>query len=162
MSDYETVRDGFYLFWKGKLSQWHPSVFKHEFEYRTAEHWMMAQKAVLFGDTDAFEKILVVSSPKEAKDLGRLVKGFDKDIWDSRCFDIVFRGNMLKFGQNPELKKHLLDTGDQILVEASPYDKVWGIGLGQDDSRAVNPAQWEGKNLLGQVLMVVRHELRNQ
>jgi ribA/ribD-fused uncharacterized protein len=91
--------------------------------------------------------------------LGRQVKGFDPELWASKCFDIVVRGNILKFSQNQDARRHLIHTLNKTLVEASPYDKIWGIGIGQDDPRATNPALWEGKNLLGLALMSVRSKI---
>ena len=156
----ETIKDGFVLFWRGIFSQWHPTSFVVEgVHYPTAEHWMMASKARLFGDDPALKAILASDSPKEAKGIGREVNNFDKQFWETKCFDIVVKGNRCKFYQNADAKKRLLDTGNKILVEASPDDKIWGIGIGQGDIRATNPALWNGQNLLGQALMVVRHRL---
>ena len=159
MSD-ETIKDGFVLFWKGIFSQWRKTPFVEAgVAYPTAEHWMMAEKARLFGDTQAADDILADSSPKNAQSVGRRVKGFDQRTWNGKCFGIVVRGNELKFSQNPEAKQRLIDTGSMILVEASSFDKVWGIGIVQDDSRATNPALWEGRNLLGLAVMTVRANL---
>lgn len=161
MGDYETSKNGFHFFWKGILGQWYPSPFTVDgVKYPTAEHWMMAEKARLFGDTKTLDEILKTDSPKLAKDWGRRVAEFDQKVWDSHCFDIVVQGNIHKFSQNPDLRAKLLGTGYQILVEASEFDKIWGIGLAQDDPWATNPAVWQGKNLLGLALMKVRNELR--
>ncbi len=142
---------------KSCLSQWWPSPFQFGEEiYQTAEHFMMAQKALLFKDYDAFQKIMVASTPKEAKRLGKTVKGFDETIWEKNRFDIVLRGNLAKFGQNEDLGAYLLSTLDYILVEASPYDRIWGIGLTEEDPRAQNAKEWQGLNLLGFALMETR------
>lgn len=114
---------------------------------------MMAQKAILFGDTDSFNAILKAESPDRAKGLGRCVRGFGNAIWDANKYEIVLKGSVLKFSQNEALKVFLLATGRKIIVEASPMDLIWGIGLHQDDERARIPAEWLGDNLLGFALM---------
>jgi ribA/ribD-fused uncharacterized protein len=142
------------------LSQWWPAPFTVDgVLYRTAEHWMMAEKARLFGDERSAAAVLAAASPKEAKALGRSVRGFDGDRWDAAALDIVARGSTAKFGQDPQLRDYLVGTGDAVLVEASPLDAVWGIGLAADDPRARRPAEWPGRNLLGFALMQARHVL---
>jgi ribA/ribD-fused uncharacterized protein len=159
MSD-ETVKDGFVLFWKGIFSQWRKTPFVHNGTlYHTAEHWMMAGKARLFGDIKSADAILDDPSPKEAQAFGRKINGFDQKIWDAERFNIVVKGNELKFSQNPEARQRLIDTGSMILVEASPHDIIWGIGIGQDEPNATNPGLWKGRNLLGLALMTVRARL---
>jgi ribA/ribD-fused uncharacterized protein len=146
---------------KGCLSQWWPAEFTVDgVRYRTAEHFMMAGKARLFGDEEMASAIVAAGHPKQAKDLGRKVRGFDEEIWAAARFDLVVRGNLAKFGQNPELRDFLLGTGDRVLVEASPVDRIWGVGLAADDERAEQPERWRGLNLLGFALMEVRHALR--
>ena len=143
------------------LSQWWDCKFTVDgVEYNTAEQYMMAQKAVLFGDEKIRAEIMAASHPKQYKDLGRKISGFKQDIWDKNCCDIVVKGNVAKFSQNEELKSFLLNTNMRILVEASPYDKIWGIGMGADDSRCENPALWNGTNYLGFCLMEVRDIIR--
>lgn len=160
---YETRKNGFYFFWKGPLSQWRHSEFTVDgVRYRTAEHWMMAEKARLFKDKKTLKAIMEAKTPSEAKDLGRLVEGFDRDVWDQHCFDIVVQGNLHKFTQNPKLREHLMNTGSHILVEASPFDAIWGIGMSQDDPNADNPGKWKGQNLLGMALMKVRAVLSEE
>jgi ribA/ribD-fused uncharacterized protein len=119
----------------------------------------MVAKARLFGDDAIVPEILAASHPSEAKALGRKVRGFDDDVWTQRRFDLVVEGNVAKFGQHPELRDFLLGTGDRVLVEASPRDRVWGIGLGASNERAEDPASWRGLNLLGFALMQARHRL---
>jgi len=119
----------------------------------------MAGKARLFGDEAAVEPILAARTPAEAKNLGRLVHGFDEAAWDAARFELVVRGNVAKFGQDPALRAYLLGTGNRVLVEASPRDRVWGIGLGAANERATDPAQWRGRNLLGFALMEARARL---
>lgn len=139
------------------LSQWYPSGFEIDgIHYPTAEHYMMAEKARLFGDDAMLQKILATDDPALAKQLGREVKGYQDTIWKKHRFEIVVRGNSAKFGQNGKLKVYLQATGDKILVEASPDDRIWGIGLSENHPDAHNPAKWRGMNLLGFALMEVR------
>lgn len=143
------------------FSQWWVAPFVIDgITYATAEHWMMAQKARLFDDNeDVFQRIIAAKTPAEAKSLGRQVHGFDDATWDTQRLDIVVRGNFAKFSQHPELRDFLLHTKDRVLVEASPVDRIWGIGLAADDERAQNPRRWDGLNLLGFALMEVRDKL---
>jgi ribA/ribD-fused uncharacterized protein len=97
---------------------------------------------------------------KAAKALGREVAGFDNEKWERHLFDIVLDGNLEKFRQHRGLRKFLLGTGDQVLVEASPVDRIWGIGLPREDKRATKPDYWRGLNLPGFALMEVREQLR--
>ena len=143
------------------FSQWWPAAFDIEgTSYQTAEHWMMAGKARLFGDEATALEICRAGSPKQAKDLGRQVKGFVETVWDTHKRSIVTEGNLAKFSQNHALKNFLLETGDKVLVEASPVDRIWGIGLAADHDDAHNPLKWRGENLLGFILMDVRERLR--
>ena len=143
------------------FSQWWGSPFTIEgVRYATTEHWMMAQKALLFANADIYQQIIAAKSPAEAKALGRQVRNFDEAVWNARRLAIVVRGNLEKFRQHPDLQDFLLNTKDRILVEASPVDSIWGIGLAADDARAENPRQWNGLNLLGFALMEVRDALR--
>jgi hypothetical protein len=145
---------------KGCLSQWWPCRFSVDgIGYRSAEHWMMAGKARLFEDEQALERILAAETPAEAKKLGRTVRRFDDDRWAAACLDLVAAGNVAKFGQDQALRAYLLGTRARVLVEASPVDRVWGIGLAADDPRAADPRQWRGGNLLGFALMRARAEL---
>ncbi|RYF64428.1 MAG: NADAR family protein [Cytophagaceae bacterium] len=146
---------------KGCFSQWWPSVFSIDgIDYATAEHWMMAEKARLFNDEAIRDRILMAKTPGEAKKLGRQVRGFDANTWQAACFDLVVAGNFHKFGQHDELKTYLLGTNSQVLVEASPVDPIWGIGLAQDDPNALDPNCWKGTNLLGFALMTIRDMLK--
>jgi len=146
---------------KSCFSQWFPMGFTlDEVYYKTAEHYMMAEKARLF-DESMVEEILNAKTTKEVKALGRKVKNFDDALWSEKAFDVVVAGNMAKFSQNENLKEFLLSTSKKVIVEASPYDKVWGIGMLADDERATNPAKWNGENKLGFALMVVRDKLQN-
>ncbi|MEU9589887.1 NADAR family protein [Streptomyces sp. NPDC048193] len=143
------------------LSQWWPSPFTVAgVEYATAEHWMMAEKARLFEDAEAERRVLAAGHPAEAKKAGRLVRGFDEAVWERERFRIVVEGSVHKFASDPALRAFLLNTGDRVLVEASPMDRVWGIGLTADDEAATDPARWRGTNLLGFALMTAREHLR--
>lgn len=145
---------------KSCFSQWFPAQFNVEgIEYFTAEHYMMAQKAKLFNDKEIFAQILQVKHPNEAKQLGRKVRNYDEQIWREKRFDIVVQANFAKFSQYPELKKFLLATKDRILVEASPVDKIWGVGMAQDHPHIQDPSLWQGLNLLGFALIHVRELL---
>lgn len=146
---------------KHVFSQWFEAPFTVDgATYLTAEHWMMAEKARLFGDRDALGRIIAARTPGEAKKLGREVRDFDDDAWNAARWEIVVRGNEAKFGQNPELREYLLNTGDRVLVEASPRDRIWGIGMGAANPDAENPEAWRGLNLLGFALMEARARLR--
>jgi ribA/ribD-fused uncharacterized protein len=146
---------------KSCLSQWWQAAFTvNNVTYKTAEHWMMAEKAKLFGDENTLEKIIQAETPDKAKRLGRLVEDFDSAIWDAHRYDIVVTGNYYKFSQHPQLRNFLFSTKDAVLVEASPVDSVWGIGLAATDPAAQNPLQWQGLNLLGYALMEVRDKLK--
>ncbi|SEM67849.1 hypothetical protein SAMN05660976_05765 [Nonomuraea pusilla] len=144
----------------GCLSQWWPVVFTEDGRsFASAEHYMMAHKAWLFGDDAKAAEILAAGHPGEAQALGRAVRGFDQETWDAHRSGIVARGNTAKFSQHPELLAYLLGTRDRVLVEASPRDRVWGIGLAAGDDRAASPTTWQGLNLLGFALMAARDAL---
>lgn len=146
---------------KSCFSQWFPASFKiDDVHYPTAEHFMMAEKARLFGDSEAEQKILNCGDPHHAKKLGRLVKNYDDKKWLEHRFDIVVRGNLGKFRQNPLLQEFLENSETRVIVEASPRDRIWGIGMGAAHPSSENPSQWRGENLLGFGLMEVREQLR--
>ncbi|WPG99369.1 Hypothetical protein R9X50_00218300 [Acrodontium crateriforme] len=156
------------FFWReteaqyGFLSQWYDSTFQVDgVEYRTAEMWMMVQKARLFGDEDIAQKMMQTTNPKEHQALGRKAKGFDRKKWDEHKSRIVEEGNYHKFTKTtPEMKMWLLETGDRELVEASPYDRIWGVGFVAKDAE-LNRSNW-GENRLGKAIMKVREQLRNE
>lgn len=151
----------FIFFWGGYLSNWFQCSFKDDqFTYPSSEAYLMAQKALLFGDVASATKILRANSPKEQKALGRLVKGFNESIWNQHKFDIMVKGLLLKFEQNESLKKQLLATGDKILVEGSPYDRIWGVGIHYSSELILDEKNWKGENLLGKALMEVRSKLK--
>lgn len=145
----------------GCLSQWWPSPFTVDgVGYATAEHWMMAAKARLFGDPEAERRALTAGHPAEAKKAGRQVRGFDEETWVRERFELVVEGNVHKFSADDGLRAYLLATGERVLVEASPMDRLWGIGLAADDEAAHDPERWRGPNLLGFALMETRERLR--
>ena len=142
------------------FSQWFNRKFSDgENTYHNCEQYMMAHKALLFKDYTTYKKIMQTTNPKDIKRLGREVKNFDEKLWDCHKFNIVREGNYLKFSQNEDLLNILLLTKDTILVEASPYDKIWGVGLDVKNSDINNPYKWKGQNLLGYALMYVRDRL---
>jgi len=144
-------------FWKGKFSQWTIAPMKiGGITYNCAEQWMMASKARHFGDLKSLDLIMKEQDPAKQQKLGRGVTPYDEDEWNMVAKAYVFIGNSAKFSQHPDLKQKLLDTGDKILVEASPFDKKWGVGLDKSDDRIWDKSQWQGANWLGEVLMAVR------
>lgn len=155
----------FVLFWKppAVFSQWTAATFEVDgVSYGCTEQFMMAEKARLFGDEAVRARILATTSARQQKALGRQVAGYIDETWERERFAIVVRGNEAKFSQNPAMLQVLLATGDKTLVEASPYDRIWGIGRGPDDPKALEPAEWRGLNLLGKALESVRQTLRGR
>ena len=154
------AKSDFVLFWGGTYSQWCPSVFVIDgVEYNTAEQYMMAKKALLFGDYDSLREIMVEKSPALQKAMGKKVKGFNKVKWETYCRDYVYDANYAKFTQNPKMLKELMATGDKEIVEASPEDTIWGIGLHETNPLAWDKATWKGTNWLGEAIMRVRAKL---
>lgn len=146
---------------KSCLSQWWKCSFSEDiYEYCCMEQYMMFNKAQLFGDDEIGKKIMDCTDPNTIKKLGRKVKNFNPDVWDKVKYSIILNGNYLKFIQNPKLRNFLLSTGNKILVEASPYDNIWGIQMSANDIRATNPNEWCGNNLLGFALTEVREEIK--
>lgn len=157
----------FIFFWKPSsepeafLGQWQPTAFEDDFGiYCCAEQYMMANKAQVFGDVQIRDKIMDTTDPREMKVLGKKVKNFKNSVWDKVKYWVVVNGNYHKFAQNKEMRDFLLMTQDKILVEASPYDTIWGIGLDENDPKVNAPNHWKGLNLLGFALMEVRDEIQ--
>lgn len=156
----------FTFFWGSysPFSNWHqPNVFIHNgVEYNCSEQFMMHQKALLFNDLEVADLIMELDNPRKQKAAGRMVRNFDAAVWSARCEDIMFDGLLSKFTQDSALKEELLNTAGTELVEASPYDTIWGIGLDEKHPDAQDKTKWKGKNLLGIVLDRVRdHIIKN-
>lgn len=160
----DLINNGFIFFWRenepyGVFSQWYKLDFSDgERTYNCAEQYMMYQKSILMGDFETSEIIMKETNPRKIKDLGRLVKNFDEKLWNESKYDIVLRASLLKFGTNEELRKFIIST-NSILVEASPYDSIWGIKMDIKNPN-INPDCWKGENLLGFALMEARHILK--
>lgn len=153
-------KNGFILFWGGEFSQWYKhDMYINDVKYNCCEQYMMAMKARLFNDDDALHRIMVSTDPRDQKSLGRAVKNFDKEKWEHYCRQFVFHGNYAKF-EDPILRSLLMSTWNDTIVEASPYDTIWGIGMGEEDPRCCDPSQWLGTNWLGEALMQVRGAIR--
>ena len=148
------------FFWSGWLSQWYPSKFTIDnITYSCAEQYMMSQKALLFNDQENYALIMNTADPKKQKAYGRKVKNFNQYVWIEKREEFVYQANLAKFTDNPNLLKLLLDTENRQLVEASPKDNIWGIGMGTNDPNIGNKSSW-GLNLLGKALVKVRDVLR--
>ena len=148
------------------LQQWYPSKFTEtnssgeELHFTTSEQYMMYHKALLMKDNEIAEKTLQAETPADAKKLGREVRNFNQDVWNDNCDRVVEQGQYLKFGQNEDLKKVLLATGDREIVETSPNDTFWGIGFNTEDAEA-HVDEW-GENKLGKALERARERLRKE
>ena len=149
-------------FWGGIFSQWakadfvDPSIDK---TFNCAEQAMMYYKAMTFQDGDAMRAVLAEKDPRNQKAIGRTIRGYDDSVWDEVKFNIVKRNNYLKFSQNPGWKELLIYTQGYELVEASPYDKIWGVGLGEDNPDILSREKWQGHNLLGEAIMAARKQI---
>lgn len=156
----------FIYFWgtkdkNGFLSNWHLSRFIIDGKmYTCVEQYMMSEKARLFGDEEVFAKIMATDNPREQKALGRAVKGFDKVKWEQVAREVVYKACYAKFTQKPELEKALMATEGTTLVEASPRDPIWGVGLAESDPRILTRSTWRGLNWLGEVLTRAREEIK--
>ncbi len=151
--------DKFVFFWETAdiYSNWYPSKFRMEGNtFANSEQAMMYEKAKLMGDEMSMAKILKTTNPKKVKELGRKVKPWKEDLWKKHRLEIMTKVCLAKFKANPTLTEKLKATGDKILVEASPYDDIWGIGMRDSDEGVENPKKWKGLNLLGIALMNVR------
>lgn len=156
-------------FWGSYLSNfYYPAIFQLIIEnvpcqFYTSEQAFMAFKALEFNDRDSFNKILNVPEGKgqKVKALGRKIQNFDKNIWDKVSYKYMFKSCLAKFSQNEEIRQQLLGTGTKILVEASPFDKIWGVGLAEDNDLILDEQNWDGENRLGSVLMNVRLRIQS-
>lgn len=157
--DYKEI-DNFIFFWGGIYSQWAlKDIIINGITFNCCEQFMMYSKAKMFNDIDALNKIMMEKDPYIQKKIGRSVKGFDDSEWHKVSRDVVYRGNYAKFTQHKNLKQMLLETGTKIIVEASPYDKIWGIGMSSTNPHVTDMSKWKGKNWLGEAIMKVREEL---
>jgi len=181
------LKNNICLFQKGPLSQWwggfkgQDSTFKcssaliaahrdseaghyldvsfEPLTFNCCEQWMMANKATFFDDLESFHKIMATTNPSEQKTLGRAIRNYNEKKWENVRYDIVLRGNKIKFEQNPDLKEFLQQFSKHtIFAEAAPWDKIWGIGLGPEDSKSLDIYKWQGLNLLGEVIREVRQK----
>jgi ribA/ribD-fused uncharacterized protein len=151
------------FFWNGIYSQWYSSpVTIDGMEFNCMEQWMMWNKAKLFGDDEVADLIMEATHPSTQKGLGREVKRFNKEMWDAEAYDIVVKGNYAKFTQHKDLQEELLNTKDLTLVEASPYDTIWGIGMREDDHGVEDEENWKGLNLLGKAITEVKIKIQNE
>ena len=142
------------------FSQWYRCAFTVDgVRFNCAEQFMMHGKAMLFGDAATAQRILAASHPKQHKALGRNVAPFVDATWTAKRIEIVTAGNRAKFTQNAELLRLLLATRGTELVEASPYDRIWGIGLAASSPFATDPKKWRGQNLLGKILTELRESV---
>ena len=165
MKQPERITDTHIYFWGSFYSQWAKYYITDsslQQKFSSCEQYMMYHKAILFNDDESAKKILETNNVKKQKELGRKVKGFNQKEWDKHKFNIIVKGNFLKFSQNEDIQKKLLNSGEKILVEASPYDKIYGVGLKWDNDLILDEKNWKGENLLGKALMKVRDILRTQ
>lgn len=144
----------------GYLSNWYPSIFAlNGVTFSSMEQYMMYRKAVCFGDDKVAAQILATEDVAEIKALGRLVSGYDESLWNGVRQIVVYEGLLAKFSQNSDLKEQLKDTGQVFLAECAVKDRIWGIGLSMHDPNRLDRAKWQGQNLLGYALMMVRERL---
>lgn len=164
------VTDKHIFFWGEWPSNWYPCVFNAEYEgkkytFYNSEQYFMFVKAKTFGDEETAEKILSKGkNPKTAKALGREVKNYDDKEWDKIRYDIMVTANYFKYSQSEELEEMLLNPefNGKHFVESSPIDKIWGVGLGENNPMIDDENNWKGTNLLGKALDEVRERLQNE
>lgn len=158
------ITDKYVFFWNGIYSNWYPCKFTVEDRtFNCSEQFMMYCKAMYFKDFEIVEQVMKTENPKLQKSLGRKVKNFDPVEWDKVCMDYVYDGCLAKFDQNEWLRIRLLVEGNKRnFVEASPYDKIWGVGLDENNPLIDNPVNWKGKNYLGKMLDKVYTTLKSK
>lgn len=145
----------------GFLSNWYVSRFEVDGKmFSSMEQFMMYQKAICFHDEAVAEKILKTDDVARIKELGRMVSGYNENIWNGMRQLVVYEGVVAKFSQNEALKEKLLQTGNALLAECAVHDRIWGIGLSMKDEKRFDISQWRGKNLLGYTLMMARDKLK--
>lgn len=158
-----TVRDGYVLFWGQWPSNWAPSPLTIDgVTYNCVEQRMMAAKARLFGDEESLRRIMAAADPADQKRFGQSVTPYDDAKWAAVRYKVVLRATLEKYCQNPDLRAKLFATGDLTFVEASPEDRIWGIGLRANHPDATNPSRWRGTNLLGKAITEARGILRSE
>lgn len=165
MKQPERITKTHIYFWGSFYSQWAKyDMIDNSLQqkFSSCEQYMMYHKAILFKDKESAQKILDTNDVKKQKELGRKVKNFNESEWNKHKFDIIVKGNLLKFSQNEEIKAELISSGDKILVEASPYDKIYGVGLKWNNDLILDERNWKGENLLGKALMQVREILKKE
>lgn len=145
----------------GYLSNWYLSEFTvDDITFSSMEQYMMYEKAILFHDQETAKKILQTDNVAEIKALGRTVQNFDDTVWGQSREEIVYKGVFEKFRQNPELRKRLERTGEEVIAECAVKDRIWGIGLSMKDKDRFCVDRWKGQNLLGKILMDVRKDIK--
>lgn len=154
------VTDTHVYFWGGVFSQWYSSPFSlYNDKFATAEHYMMWRKALLFKNDDIAAEILQNPSASDVKRLGRKIQNFNQEVWNENKFNIVCDGSWYKFTSSKELMSKLLETGTKTLVEGSPEDTIWGVGLHYNDDKILDESNWRGENLLGKALVQTRNKI---
>ena len=158
------ITDKYIFFWGSYLSNWVPMNLAIKYdghEFTTSEQVFMYKKAKFFGDEPIAARIVTLGThPKDAKNYGRQVRGYDEKKWETVREQMMYDSIYLKFSQYPDLHKQLLDTGNKILVEGTPFDPIWGVMIKWDDDRILDEKNWRGQNLLGKCLMRVRENLK--
>lgn len=150
-------------FYNGIYSQWYMRSFKiDDIEYNCCEQYMMAKKAKIFCDDKNYDLIMNSSNPRDQKKYGRKINNFDLEEWKKHNYKIIVDANYAKFSQNEDLKKELLNTGNNIICEASPYDKIYGIGIKKSDPDVHDQSKWKGTNLLGKAIMDAREKIKKE
>lgn len=158
---FRETAEGVY-FWGSLYSNWYITHFVIDgVTYNCVEQYMMAQKAIMANDKESLEKIMNVSDPGEQKKLGQAVANLNVKEWDEKKLDIVTKGCIAKFTSKRFLQETLLKTGNKVIVEGSPNDRLWGVGLHWSSSDIEDKNKWKGTNLLGRALMKAREEIRN-
>lgn len=154
-----------YLFFlKNFLSNFKACNFVDEngVKFCNTEQYFMYQKAITFNDFTTAKAILNTENPFEAKALGRQVRNYDEKVWNEKRYDVFRKANIMKYSQNPDLHKMLMETGNLILVECNESDYIWSCGLTIEKAKKTPISEWPGKNMLGYLLMDIRHELSKQ
>jgi ribA/ribD-fused uncharacterized protein len=157
------ITDTHIYFWGSIYSNWYICNFKStEHEFNCSEQYFMYHKAFHFDDNEIAQQILLEKNPRKQKEFGKKVKNYSDEEWSKHRYTVMCCALILKFKQNPDLMEQLLNTGNKIFVEASPYDCVWGVGLAEDNDLILDEKNWRGQNLLGKALCETREYFRKQ